>query len=443
MAKKASKAAGRGSRAVERDVERAVLDNGVRVISERVKGAPAVVFSAWVDAGARYEELNESGATHLIQQLAFAGTENRNEAAIAKAIDKLGGQVEVESARDYGLYQATVEAGQLGKAAELIADLALHPVLGKSDAADEKAKLLEQLRAEEKDADLVLSQMFLRSLWKGHGLCRNPRGRLLTVKGHTRLEDIKSKRLQRFHVMSHYPRAITVVVAGDVTHAKALDLAETHFGALEEPKKTVSTTTPPTHKFLALRNRPQFTKVRFRIGFPTCSASDKLRHSAAILRAVIADGPGSRLARMLKAKELPALGIDSASEMHGDVGCLSIGMRTTRKDAVEVLEKTVEQLRGLAADPLEAEELDRAKARCRAELRSQLDSLSTRAASLARDERYFGRYVPYQEEVAELEAVSADKLQILASNWITPYSLSLAVLGDLKGVQIQPKTLRW
>ena len=70
-----------------------------------------------------------------------------------------------------------------------------------------------------------------------------------------------------------------------------------------------------------------------------------------------------------------------------------------------------------------------------------VDSLRARAASLARNERYFGGIQPLVNEIAALEKVDAAKLQQLATTWITPYNLSLAMLGDLKGREdLTPRT---
>ncbi len=431
------------SKSPERDVERIVLQNGVRVISEQVKDAPAVVFGVWLDAGSRYEDLNESGATHVIQRLSFHGTEQRSAAQIAKAVDALGGDVWIETDRDYANYQAQVEPESLEDCVNLLADLVLRPTLTKTALSAEATILLEELREAEKDADFNLERMFLRSLWKGHGLCRPPRGRLLTVRGHTRIEDFKPKRLQSFHTRSHRPEGMTIVASGDIEHAEITALAEKYFGELETPKKTVSTTSPPSHKFLAFRNRPQFSKVRFQLGFPTCPAADDLRHVAALLNCAIAAGPGSKLKREVSEGDLPALDIESVLEMYADTGCIWIRARTARKQAVEALEKTVAELRALTVTPLEDDAMSRIRARRKTDLMKDLDSLRTRATSLARSERYFGRIAPLTDEIAALQEVTPEKLHQIATTWITPYNLSLAMLGDLKGVKISPRLLSW
>ena len=98
--KKAAKKKAAPKKNLSRDVQRTVLENGVRVISEKVSRATNIVFSVWADAGSRYEDLNESGATYLIQRAAMHGTEKRSARVLKKLIDGLGGTVGFKTGRD-------------------------------------------------------------------------------------------------------------------------------------------------------------------------------------------------------------------------------------------------------------------------------------------------------------------------------------------------------
>ncbi len=427
----------------QRDISRTVLANGVRVWSERIPRATTAAVGIWIDAGSRYEELKENGASHLLQRIGLEGTTNRSADEIADTIDALGGDVSYATSRDAARWTARTSTAGIGEALSLLADLALRPKITQSALSAEQKVLLEELRADEKNADFNLEHMFLRSFWKGHGLCRPPHGRLLTVNGKVRLEDFKLKSLIRFHRETHHPRAITVAVAGDEHHSRVADLAARLFGDLEEPKKTASSPSPKAYRFLALRNRPQFSGVRMQLGVPACGAAEEQRHAAGVLNAVVGGGAGSHLARMIRGKTLPAIEASSSLLMFADTGVFSVRMRATPKHAAEALEQLVAALRELTMKPIDEKELERAKATCATALLARLDSPKTRIEDLADQERYFGGPVDLQAELAELDAVTPAALRLLAAEWIVPHDLSLAALGNLSGVTIKPKTLRW
>ncbi len=433
----------RSKKIPKRNIQRIVLENGVRVWSEVVRNASSAAVGVWIAAGSRYEALKESGATHILQRIALQGTENRSAEEIANEIDALGGDVDLLTKRDSAAWVARTDTSNVGKALDLLSDLALHPKITQAAQSAEQKTLLEELRVAEKDSDFNLERMFLRSLWKGHGLCRPPRGRLLTVMGKARLEDFSPKSLARFHRQTHHPKAITVTVAGDVDYDKVAALANKFFGSLEQPDKMVSTTTPTAHRFVALRNRPQFPGVRMQLGVPACGAADERRHAAVLLNAVLGRGAGSRLARLLRRKALPATEASSSLLMFADAGVLSIRLRTVPKHAVQALEKVVTELRRLTSTQVEKEELRRAKATVKLTLLSHIETPRARIEDLARQERYFGEPLDPQAEFAALDEVTPAELRLLASEWIVPHELSLAALGNLKGVVIRPKSLRW
>src|SRR5690606_32634850 len=141
--------------------------------------------------------------------------------------------------------------------------------------------------------------------------------------------------------------------------------------------------------------------------------------------------------------ELPVDEAASDLAMFGDAGCFSVFARASRKNAQTAVEKIVQQLLELTMRDVPEDELERAKATRKADLVATVDSLESRVEDLARAERYFGRLVPLADELTALEAVKAPQIRALAANWFAPHYLSLALLGNLKGVNIRPNVLQW
>lgn len=424
-----------------RQIDRSVLLNGVTVWTERVPRTKDVAVGLWIRAGSRYEDLKEAGITHMLQRIALWGTEKRSAVQVGNAIEKLGGDVEYHTARDH--------AGWLSRsqdwkgALDLIGDLTLHPAITKDAMDAEKAAMLEELTADEKNPDFDLDRMYLRSLWKGHGLCRAPRGRLLEIKGNLRLEDFKPKSLIRFQRESVHPSGLTVVAVGDVDHDEVVAHAEKLFGEMEEPKKTVSTTTPTPFKVFAMRSRAGLEGVRMQVGVPAFGAGDERRYTAAILNALVGGGPESRLTRMLAAGELKAEEVRSSLDLYEDVGSFSIRLYMEREHASSVLTEVVGLLRKLAHLPVEEDELAAAKAHVHSETAARLETIKTRVADLLRQELYFGRILDPAAEADLVDRTTPEQVRMLASEWVAPHTLSVAMLGDLKGVNVSPSILRW
>ena len=73
--------------------EKITLDNGVRIMTERVPGMRSAALGIWVGAGSREEKASENGAAHFIEHMVFKGTARRTAAQLAQEMDAIGGQV--------------------------------------------------------------------------------------------------------------------------------------------------------------------------------------------------------------------------------------------------------------------------------------------------------------------------------------------------------------
>src|SRR5256712_10877433 len=76
-----------------------VLDNGVRVVTERIPSVRSVSIGIWVDVGSRDEQPGEEGFSHFIEHMVFKGTRRRSAEAISREIDALGGGLNAFTSR--------------------------------------------------------------------------------------------------------------------------------------------------------------------------------------------------------------------------------------------------------------------------------------------------------------------------------------------------------
>ncbi|MDA0998541.1 MAG: insulinase family protein, partial [Proteobacteria bacterium] len=72
-------------------VTRTDLTNGLTVVSHRMDTVETVSLGIWVRVGTRYEPVEINGVSHLLEHMAFKGTERRSALAIAEEIEAVGG----------------------------------------------------------------------------------------------------------------------------------------------------------------------------------------------------------------------------------------------------------------------------------------------------------------------------------------------------------------
>ena len=80
------------------------LDNGLTIATDRVHGARSVAIGVWVGVGSRDEAPEQSGVSHFLEHLLFKGTATRSATDISRAVDRVGGDINAFTAKEYTSY---------------------------------------------------------------------------------------------------------------------------------------------------------------------------------------------------------------------------------------------------------------------------------------------------------------------------------------------------
>ena len=67
------------------------LSNGLRIVTEAMPRLETASMGVWVDAGARHERAEVNGIAHMLEHMAFKGTNKRSARRIAEEIEDVGG----------------------------------------------------------------------------------------------------------------------------------------------------------------------------------------------------------------------------------------------------------------------------------------------------------------------------------------------------------------
>ena len=90
------------------------LANGLRVVSHHMPHVETVSLGVWVAAGARHEREAEHGISHLLEHMAFKGTERRSASDIAEEIEAVGGELNAATSLETTAYFARTLKADIG-----------------------------------------------------------------------------------------------------------------------------------------------------------------------------------------------------------------------------------------------------------------------------------------------------------------------------------------
>ena len=84
------------------------LDNGVRIITDRIPYFRSISIGFWFRAGSAYETPKENGLSHFIEHMLFKGTKKRTARQIAEELDSIGGHINAFTAKEFTCFYCSV-----------------------------------------------------------------------------------------------------------------------------------------------------------------------------------------------------------------------------------------------------------------------------------------------------------------------------------------------
>ncbi len=418
-----------------REIEKASLPNGIRIVTEVMPHVRSVSLGVWIGRGSRIEHGPENGLSHFIEHMLFKGTTNRSSEDIARSVDSVGGGLDAFTSKELVSYNTKVLDEHLPFALDILADLVLNPLFRKEDIEKEKGVILEEIKMEADQPEFVLHETFISNFWKGHGLGKPILGTKETVR------KFGQEMLLDFYGRVYSPGNILITAAGNLKHHEIVNLIEDKFAGLSPREDLKADSIPKSHAPIVLKKKESLEQVHIAMGVPAYPLAHEARFPLYILNTVLGGGMSSRLFQNIREKQGLAYAVYSELNLFSDTGCLTVYAGTGVETAKQVVNSVVEELRSFKYDLIAEDELRRAKDHLKGSLMLSLESTSSRMSNLARQQLYFDRFLSLDEMLDSIEAVTREQVQSIADEFFTSENIALAMLGRLSGVEVTREDL--
>jgi predicted Zn-dependent peptidase len=413
-------------------MQKSILPNGVRVLTEAMPTMVSATIGIWVENGSRYEDAPQSGVSHFIEHLLFKGTRKRTAAQIAETFDAVGGVLNAFTGKEYTCYYAKVLGEDLKMATETLADLFLESIFDPSEIDRERQVVLQEISQAEDTPDDFIHDLFNLHFWQGHPLALPIFGSVETVNA------IDREMLVSFMNERYLAGRVFIAAAGAVEHDALVADCERYFGAIEGDGRG-HPIAPPNERVMVLNHRKELEQTHICIGGPGISQVDPLRHASYVLNTAVGGGMSSRLFQEVREKRGRVYSIYSFISAFLDCGYFGIYAGTNPEWVDEVIEVTLSEIGKVAREGLNPAELARAKSQLKGNMLLGMESTDSRMNRLARNEIYFRRDIPLEEIARSIDAVTNDQVIELAATCFNPERMGMVTLGDLKGREIGPQ----
>jgi predicted Zn-dependent peptidase len=408
------------------EYQRTVLANGVRVLSRSAPGAYGARLRLTFVAGAALEPPGAEGLAHLAEHMPFKGAGARDAQAIARAVERRGGEIDAYTDHYETTYLTGLPGPALGEVFAILADMVRRPRLDPADLEKERAVVLEEMRTYEDDPATVAYQAALGGLWHGW-----PQGRPVAGRPET-VARLSLDQVRGWFVDQYRADRLVIAAAGAVEHAELMALVTDHFADLAP----VGPAQPPLPRAAAdgpwasLHSR-ESEQVALCLTMPAPAETDPRLPAAEALTMLLGGNDCSRLFARLRDDLGLVYGVDAALEAGPGASQLVLATECAPESIVTVLREIEQVLDQLSATPPAGDELADALAALRARWLLPFDTPTSYADWLAGRELWHGRVESPRAVAARLDAVTPAAVQAMAAECLAPATRHLALVGPL------------
>lgn len=464
-------------------VSKITLDNGLRFLLVRRADAPVFAGEVWVRVGGVNETPGITGAAHLLEHMAFKGTDKigtsdyEKEKVLLEKIEQImerssgkptaSDAAEMQSlytelaplqndnefsriyqrrgavglnagtAKDYTMYQVELPSTAFELWCWMESERLLHPVFRQFYKEKEVVKEERRMRSDDSPNGKLYEALLAAAFW-------NHPYRLPTIGWRSDLDSLTMGDTAKLHGIYYRPDNMVIALVGDIDPEKALPLLKKYFGRLQKPKEPLpelrAVEEPQhgeRHVVVQFESEPSVLMGYHKPAFPN---PDDIYFS--LLHSLLASGRSSILHRELVIERQLAMGVGTSEAPGSSYPSLFYVGATPRKGVAvaKLVDEIQAILQRLGKTGFEKDEFEAARKRVKVGLLDGLDSNENIAETLAEAELLWGKWEAEIEMYDLVNSATPEDVRKLIPKYLTVENRTTAELvrkSDLTGSKKQ------
>lgn len=398
------------------------LDNGLRVVGEKLTHLRSVSIGVWIRVGSMMERPQENGLSHFMEHMVFKGTKKRSARQIAEEMDSVGGHLNAFTSKDCTCFYAKVIDENLELAVDMLSDLTVNATLDDGELQKERGVILEEIAMTEDTPEDLASDLMAQAQFGTQALG-------MPILGPSSLIERYSKEdLEAFRSNHYRPENVVVSLAGNYDVAKVKELIQKYFGGLkgsgtpEMPEKMSALTGQK------LAKDKDTEQVHICLGYPGVSMGHTDVYPIAVFNNILGGGMSSRLFQRIREELGMAYSIYSYPSTYPGCGAFNIYAGTSPKHAKTVLEQIEIEMKKVLEKGITEKEFQQSKTQLRGSYILGLESSSGRMQSIGRGELLLQHPPTPAETIAKIDRVQKDDVLRVAAE-ILKHNPCAAIVG--------------
>ena len=272
-------------------MERALLDNGLRLIMKRRQDVKTVAITVIVRTGSINENKNNNGIAHFVEHMLLRGTRKYSQNKLLEMIQSAGGIFDAITQKTYTKYEINTRSESVNSGLGVLYNILFDSVFDESSVAKERGVVLEEIKQQMNDPFILSRVLFEKEVHKSDPLSLCILGTEETIKKITRNE------LYLFYKKYYVPNSMVIAVVGNISYADVERKVKELFGKNNKGERTeqsISTKIPITKRETEL-NKDGLKQSHIIIGWCAPTIFDDEKYAMEIIMSVLGKNMNSRL----------------------------------------------------------------------------------------------------------------------------------------------------
>ena len=376
------------------------LKNGLRVASFYYPQYETVSLGIWVNTGSAYEPAELNGISHFVEHMVFKGTKSRSAIEISEEIENVGGQNNAYTSREFTSFYAKMLKNDAELAMDVLAEMMTCPSFADEELVKEREVVVQEIKQTADDPSDIIFDYMQAQAFAGQAMGRAILGTPELVRS------FGAKELCGYMKTNYAANNMVVCAVGNIKHADFVRMVESRMASI--PRHTDFTPDRQQYcggYFAEKRDNEQAQVI---LGFDGFKYADGHYYSSMLMTAVFGGGMSSRLFKEIREKRGLVYSVYCFPNYYTGSGFTGISAATDNEQINQMMPVMIDEIKKMTDSPVSAEELARAKAQLKAGMLMSLENSSAVAEKLARQQLLFNRYIPVDEMVGYIDAVTAD-----------------------------------
>ena len=406
------------------------LDSGITILSNKFN-SKTLSFGMWLNVGSVNEKNNQFGVAHMLEHMAFKGTELRNASQIAREIEDVGGDINAYTGKEITAYYVKLLPENYLLGIDILSDILINSTFPAGEIERERGVILSEIGMYNDDPYDKVFENFMKTAFKGQSLGESILGTKDAVKGFTK-DDLKN-----FFQRHYNSENLIIGVCGDIDENKIEKEIEEKFKFLRKGKKSLK----PKYQWKNGKNLQEkdIEQSHVVFGLEGLNNTHKDRFALRALSIIFGGGMSSRLFQKIRENKGLCYSIYSTAQNYSSTGVFGFYSGCSPKDLDNLLNASLLELKQLR-DTISSEEVEKAKSQLKAGILMARDSSMNRLEMDVRSFLTQRKIFSTADTIKEIESLSVSKIENVLSKILENPQPVLSILGpnsnDFKNTDI-------